>query len=46
MGYVYTDISKDVINIVSEDMNYLCKDTYLAVRREGLQNVALTSSYS
>ena len=46
VGYVYTDISKDVINIVSEDMSYLCKDTYLAVRREGLQNVALTSSYS
>ena len=46
VGYVYTDISKDVINIVSEDMSYLCKDAYLAVRREGLQNVALTSSYS
>lgn len=46
VGYVYTDISKDVINIVSEDMSYLCKDAFLAVRREGLQNVALTSSYS
>lgn len=46
VGYVYTDISKNVINIVSEDMSYLCKDAFLAVRREGLQNVALTSSYS
>ena len=46
VGYVYTDISKEVINIVSEDMSYLCKDAYLAVRREGLRNVALTSSYS
>ncbi|MGM9693242.1 MAG: DEAD/DEAH box helicase family protein [Alloprevotella sp.] len=46
VGYVYTDISKDVINIVSEDMSYLCKDAYLAVRREGLRNVALTSIYS
>ena len=46
VGYVYTDISKDVINIVSEDMSYLCKAAYLGVRREGLQNVALTSSYS
>ena len=46
VGYVYTDISKDKIEIVAEDMDYLNKDTLQAVRRENLQNVALTSYYS
>ena len=46
VGYVYTDISKDQIQIVAEDMDYLNKDALQAVRRENLNNVALTSYYS
>mgnify|MGYP002620644752 CR=1 FL=1 len=46
VGYVYTDISKDQIQIVAEDMDYLNKDALLAIRREDLQNVALQSYYS
>ena len=46
VGYVYTDISKDQIQIVAEDMDYLNKDALQAVRRENLQNVALQSYYS
>ena len=46
VGYVYTDISKDQIQIVAEDMDYLNKDALQAIRRENLQNVALTSYYS
>lgn len=46
VGYVYTDISKEHITIVSEDLDYLNKDTIQAVRREGLSNVALQSYYS
>ena len=46
VGYVYTDISKDQIQIVAEDMDYLNKDALQAVRREGLKNVALQSFYS
>ena len=46
VGYVYTDISKDQIQIVAEDMDYLNKDALQAIRREHLQNVALQSYYS
>ena len=46
IGYVYTDISKDQIEIVREDMNYLNKDALQAIRRENLQNVELESYYS
>lgn len=46
VGYVYTDISKDQIEIVAEDMDYLNKDVLQAVRRDGLNNVALQSYYS
>ncbi|MBR1556176.1 MAG: DEAD/DEAH box helicase family protein [Prevotella sp.] len=46
VGYVYTDISRDQIQIVAEDMDYLNKDALQAIRREHLQNVALTSYYS
>jgi type III restriction enzyme len=46
VGYVYTDISKDKIQIVAEDMDYLNKDTLQAIRREKLNNVELTSYYS
>ena len=46
VGYVYTDISKDQIQIVAEEMDYLNKDALEAIRRENLQNVALQSYYS
>ena len=46
VGYVYTDISRDQIQIVAEDMDYLNKDALQAIRREHLNNVALTSYYS
>ena len=46
VGYVYTDISKDRIQIVAEDMDYLNKDALQAVRRENLNNVELVSYYS
>lgn len=46
VGYVYTDVSKDQIEIVADDMDYLHKDVLQATRREHLQNVALCSSYS
>lgn len=46
IGYVYTDISKDKIQIVAEDMDYLHKNVLQAVRREHLVNVQLTSYYS
>ncbi len=46
VGYVYTDISKDQIQIVAEDMEYLNKDALQAIRRENLKNVALQSYYS
>ena len=46
VGYVYTDISKDKIQIVAEDMDYLHKDVLQAVRRDQLVNVDLTSFYS
>ena len=46
VGYVYTDISKDQIQIVAEDMDYLNKDALQAIRRDNLKNVALQSYYS
>lgn len=44
-GWVYTNLSKDSINIVAEDMSYISK-ALLSYRREHLNNVALTSTYS
>lgn len=46
VGYVYTDISKDKIQIVAEDMDYLHKDVLQSIRRNQLVNVQLTSFYS
>lgn len=43
-GYVYTNLSKDIIEIVKDDMDYM--SALRAVRREGLHNVALTSEYN
>ena len=43
-GYVYTNLSKDIIEIVRDDMDYL--STLHAVRRENLNNVNLWSEYN
>ena len=43
MGYVYTDLSKDKIEIVRDDMDYISKLT--AKRRPHLNNISLKSSY-
>lgn len=45
VGYVYTDIAKDKIQILSTDTSYLKKNVYIATRREGLANVFLKSTY-
>ncbi len=45
LGYVYTDVSKDRIQIIAEDMNYLSKDSCIATRRDSLLNVSLPSTY-
>ena len=42
-GYVYTNLSKDIIQIVQDDMDYM--SNIHAVRRENLCNVALRSEY-
>ncbi len=42
-GYVYTNLSKDIIQIVSDDMDYL--SSLHAVRRKELCNVVLQSEY-
>ncbi len=43
MGYVYTNLSKNIIEIVREDMDYI--SSFHAVRRENLCNVSLKSEY-
>lgn len=43
MGYVYTDLSKDKIMIVKDDLDYISKLT--AKRRSNLTNVKLQSVY-
>lgn len=44
-GYVYTNLSKDIIEIYSEDIDYFAKNEK-AKRREGIQNIKLNSEYS
>lgn len=44
-GWVYTNLSKDRIEIVAEDMSYITK-ALMSYRRAELNNVALTSTYS
>lgn len=46
IGYVFTDIAKDKIQIVTADANYILKNTLTAHRRETLTNVCLPASYS
>lgn len=45
-GYVYTDIAKDKIQIVTADADYIVKNTIVAYRRDNLENVSLPSCYS
>ena len=45
-GYVYTDIAKDKIQIVTADADYIVKNTITAYRRKDLENVSLPSCYS
>lgn len=45
-GYVYTDIAKDKIQIVTADADYIKKNTIVAYRRKDLKNVSLPSCYS
>ena len=44
-GYVYTNLSKDIIEIVKDDMDYLSTNV-VALRREGITNIVLDSEYS
>lgn len=44
-GYVYTNLSKNIIEIVKDDMDYLAMNV-VAHRREGINNVLLDSEYS
>lgn len=44
-GWVYTNLSRDRIEIVAEDMSYISK-SLVAYRRKNLTNVSLPSVYS
>ena len=44
-GWVYTNLSRDRIEIVAEDINYISK-SLMAYRRRDLKNVVLPSVYS
>lgn len=46
IGYVYTDIAKEKINIVTADADYIKKNSILACRRTNLNNIELKSVYS
>jgi hypothetical protein BACCOPRO_00651 len=46
IGYVYTDIAKDKIHIVTTDADYIKKYSLVAVRRPELNNVELKSVYA
>lgn len=45
-GYVFTDIAKDKIQIITADADYILNNTITAYRRENLKNVCLPASYS
>lgn len=46
IGYVYTDIAKEKINIVTADADYIKKNAIVACRRPNLENVELKSVYA
>lgn len=45
-GYVFTDIAKDKIQIVTADAGYILNNTTTTHRREHLKNVSLPSCYT
>lgn len=45
-GYVFTDIAKDKIQIVTADADYILRNILKAHRRDNLNNVSLPSTYS
>lgn len=46
VGYVYTDIAKERIQILAADASYIHNNAVIAYRRSNLQNVSLASTYS
>ena len=46
VGYVYTDIARERIQIMAADASYIHNNAVIAYRRADLQNVALASTYS
>lgn len=46
VGYVYTDIAKERIQILAADASYIHNNAAIAYRRKDLQNVLLNSTYS
>mgnify|MGYP007099485124 FL=1 len=44
-GYVYTNLSKEMVEIVKDDMDYLSSNV-ISLRRVGINNVVLDSEYS
>lgn len=44
-GYVFTNLSKDIIEIVKDDMDYLSTNV-VAIRRKDINNIILDSEYS
>lgn len=46
VGYVYTDIAKERIQILAADASYIHNNAAIAYRRKDLQNVLLSSTYS
>lgn len=46
IGYVYTDIAKEKINIITADANYILSNTLTAYRRAELHNVSLKAVYA
>lgn len=46
IGYVYTDIAKDKINVIATDADYLKKNAILACRRNDIENITLKSTYA
>lgn len=45
-GYVFTDIARDKIQIVTADAGYILNNMLIAHRRENLKNVSLAAYYS
>ncbi len=46
IGYVYTDIAKDRIQIVAADASYILNNTITAKRRKNLENILLPAYYA